>query len=152
MKKDPGNIDLNFEKETLKERNFKNDCLLFKCFKCGFHPSVITSVYIKGQPENSIHFMQNIKPGKIELIEDFGSFNLLDDGELVEENNCGKCGMSGQILLVPKDILKNMGIKINSDVVKDDKKINLLDRIKKRVDEAFQKNTKTKKKKKTYNI
>ena len=114
-KKDLGNMDMNFKRIHVENIDLNESCILFQCYKCGFHPDVITTIYLAENTENSIHFTRRIEPGRIVITNVLNDSKINKDGEVVEENTCGKCGKIGLILPVPKDIIEKMGIHINKE-------------------------------------
>ena len=93
-----------------KKINKDNDQVsLFNCPTCGFHPRVINVTYLKGDDQNvNIHLI-NIDPNKQEVKHTLKK-DINTDGEVIDENLCGKCGMSGTIEKVSKKMLEILGM------------------------------------------
>ena len=86
-----------------------NSVYLFNCPVCGFHPKVINITYLKNDDENANVQLINVEPNKQEVKHTLQS-NINTDGEIVDENLCGKCGISGHIEEVSKKVLDILGM------------------------------------------
>ena len=49
--KNLGNMHLHFKRVVEDKVEVDGACDLFHCFKCGFHPDVITTIHVKGFEE-----------------------------------------------------------------------------------------------------
>ena len=110
MRKKTRNFDLNFSINNYCKDNF---ITLFNCYICGFHPKVIYKKWIKGFEEQCSVQILKIHPEKYKIIKIINDQNLTNDGHLIEELICGKCGGHGRMEDVPKSVLKSHGFRLS---------------------------------------
>lgn len=125
-KKSQGNKNMSYQRSKDPSRFMS----LFNCFKCGFHETVIVKLWIKGYEDDYIVRLHTIHPEKEEKVENIVGEKLSNDGTLVVESICGKCGKVGSIENVPNDIIELYGyIPKPSETEKSKKKSNIFSRL-----------------------
>ena len=75
-------------------------------------------VWIEGFEDEFVVRLHHIHPEHKETVEHISDNHLKNDGKLIFEPICGKCGKIGHINNVPNDIIKLYGFKPLDNKVK----------------------------------
>ena len=104
------NISFNYKRKN-KDKKYKT-MKLFNCYFCGYHSKAIFKHFIKGFENECIIDTINLHPENEPELINISSDKIINDGILVKETICGKCGRDGHIEDIPIDLLQAMGYNI----------------------------------------